>query len=1065
MNLRAIAGLLLSSFFMGPLACTNGPDPGAPLAADDGSLDPRIISDRPLNRSRVIFTLKLNHPPLLESAEQADGGLKIPKQALEALTAEQDAVIAALKSLSPEIQILNRYRMILNAVAVSAPGALGDTLEKLRGVRVVEPSRIIGRPVTQGKMRLLTNQKGFAETSVSFIEATKVHQKLKTATGEAVRGQGIKVGVLDTGIDYTHRMLGGSGKEEDFNAINPAAPNAAFPNAKIVGGIDLVGTEYDAGSELPSRQLPVPDLNPIDEGGHGSHVAGTIAGIGDDEETYSGVAPDAVLHAIKVFGANGSTADYVVIAGLEYAADPNGDGDPSDHLDVVNLSLGSGFGQQNLYAEAIRTLTAGGVLVVASAGNSGPIDYIVGSPSTSTEAMSVAASVDGMPHNWTFPAIEFKTKENPNLLVRAIEGPISKPIDESLGLTGELVYIGVGDQALDDELKSKLDGKVAFVDRGKVPFLQKLKLAQEAGAIGAVVANNAPGDPIPMGGEGSVNIPAVMITKDVADAIKKSMEAAPVTVNFNTGKTIEDPRRIDTITSFSSKGPRSDDSLLKPEITAPGENIISAAMGSGDKGVAFSGTSMSGPHIAGVMALLRQVHPRLSAEELKSIAMSTAKTINDEAGNVYPLSLQGAGRVRSFAAATAPLSTTPASLSLGNVQVGESKTLRRVLTVKNISSETVTVTAAGKSSEHLRVQASGARSLEPGQTADIPVFITVNAPANDQPFFEMNAHLVLKSSNADSPEQRIPIMAIVTRMSQIEADGLIVHAASEGDSVDAHAELQLTNNGRQAGVALPFNLIGYDRRKANPDTTDSYRSRSCDLESAGYRIINKTVDGKDQPMLQIAVKLFEPTTTWNYCEVSVQIDGDGDHLAEQELVGIARSNLSGLAGLEFSSLLLDAGKAREIRRNFEEALAKGEEAPLSYVDAVLDVQPMRQFNHSTIAVIEAPLALLKTRPNGELAVKIATLYADTEGFEPDDFLSGQLRSWKKISSVPRSGGFYGMPESVTLAPGESREIALVKGAGRESLVVYMPMNLSARTATKSAQAKELRPKFVRTSRE
>lgn len=1069
MKVRANALLILFSLILSSVGCTKGGDQETPLSADNGSLDPRIISDRPIKRNRVIFTLKLTQPPLLDAAERNEGGLKIPKEAIDNLTSEQEAVIASLKALSPEIQILNRYRMILNAVAVSAPGSMADAFEKLRGVRFIEPSRVISRPVIQARaLDLMREKKNFSETSVSFIEAVKVHQQLKTANGEPVRGQGMKVGVLDTGIDFTHKMLGGSGKEEDYRAVDPAAPTPAFPNAKVVGGIDLVGTIYDAGSELPSRQIPAPDSNPIDEAGHGSHVAGTIAGIGDNEETYSGVAPDAALYAIKVFGADGSTADYVVIAGLEYAADPNGDGDPADRLDVVNLSLGSGFGQQNLYAEAIRTLTSSGMAVVASAGNSGPIDYIVGSPSTSAEAMSIAASVDGMPHNWTFPAIEFKSPDNPNLLVRAIEGPISKPISESRGVTGDLVYIGLGDQELTEELKSQLKNKVAFVDRGKVPFLQKLQLAAKAGAVGAIVANNAPGDPIPMGGEGSVNIPAVMITKDIADGLKKSMESAAVTVNFNTGKTIEDARRIDTITSFSSKGPRSDDSLLKPEITAPGENIISAAMGSGDKGVAFSGTSMSGPHMAGVMALLRQYHPKLSVEELKSVSMTTAKQINDESGKIYPLSLQGAGRVRTYAAATASVSVQPASLSLGNVQVGQAKTMRRVLKIKNITSDSLTVAVSGNSSADLRVQASGTYELKPDQSADIPVLLTVNAPVTEQPYVEMNAHVVFKSSKNDSPEQLVPVMAIVTRMSQLEAKSLTVHSASEGEAVDSHAELSITNHGSQPGIALPFNLIGYDRRKPVPDVINSYRSRSCDLESAGYRIIRKVVDGKEQDMLQIAVKLFEPTTTWNYCEVSVQIDANGDKLADQELAGIARSNLSGLAGLEFSSLLLDAEKAREIRREFEEALGNGEEAPLSYVEAIQDVQPMRNFNHSTIAVVETPLALLKTRPNGELAVKVATLYADTEGFEPDDFLGGQLRGWKKIASQARASGFHGMPETVVLAPGESADVPMIKGAGRESLVVYMPANLSARTATKTAQAKELKPDFakpVKTSRE
>src|SRR5690606_4911955 len=139
---------------------------------------------------------------------------------------------------------------------------------------------------------------------------------------------------------------------------------------------------------------------PLDEGGHGSHVAGTIAGAGDGINSYDGVAPDASLYAIKVFGAEGSTGTSVVVAALEYAADPDADLDPSDRLDVVNLSLGSSFGSaNNLYTEAMENLDRAGTVVVASAGNSGHMHYITGSPGTSDTVLSVAASIDNMEHN------------------------------------------------------------------------------------------------------------------------------------------------------------------------------------------------------------------------------------------------------------------------------------------------------------------------------------------------------------------------------------------------------------------------------------------------------------------------------------------------------------------------------------------------------------------------------------------------------------------------------------------------------------------------------------------
>ncbi len=1031
-------------------ACSKQSDFYGSQSTIDSEASPQIISDRPINQNKVIFTVKLSTPALVEAAKATPQGLVVPPEAIQAVDQEQNEVISQLKKISPEITVLNRYRVIFNGLAFAGPSDVAAQLTQVASIKQIRRASLFSRPQIQEGPKTTSNKEPFKQTSVAFIEADRVHRELKDAKGEFVRGQGLRVGVIDTGIDYTHRMLGGTGRAEDFKGINPSEVAAAFPNNKVVGGIDLVGTAFDAGSEVFENQIPKPDKNPIDEAGHGTHVAGSIAGIGDGVETYSGVAPDATLYALKVFGANGSTSDFVVVAALEYAADPNGDGNIDDHLDVVNLSLGGGFGQpQILYTEAIRNLTKAGTVVVASAGNSGAIDYIVGAPSTADDALSVAASVDNMPHNWTFPAVAFAGPKEAQRMVRAIQGPISKPISET-SASGKLVFIGLGDRPLTPDEAKALKGQVAFIDRGKVPFLQKLKLAEEAGAVGAVVGNNQPGDPIPMGGEGSVRIPAVMITKEVADSLKAEMSEGAVSVVFNTGKSIEDSRLIDTLTDFSSKGPRSQDNLLKPEIAGPGLNIISAAMGEGDKGVALSGTSMSGPHLAGVMTLLKQAHPALSVKALKSLAMSTAVSIKNEAGHTYPLSMQGAGRVRTYAAATAALTLEPAALSLGHLAVSEAKTLRRQLTLTNISSQNLEFTLSAESSDFLQLRVPSSVQIAAGQSKTVDVLLTVRATPKDQAITELNARVIISTN--DGKQQTVPVIAVVTKISSIAADSLKVHAASAIDAPGSLAELTLTNSGTQPGQALAFNLIAKDKRKARPQVTDSFRSRSCDLESAGYRIVRKFVDGENQDMLQVAVKLYEPTTTWHYCEVSVQIDSDQDQLADQELVGIAQRNLSGLGSLEFNSILLDAVKARSIRMAYEEQLAKGEEAPLSYGEAIVDVQPMRLYNQSTVAVIEAPLKMIKLRDTGELAVKVATLYADSDGFEADDFLGGQLNHWAKLGSRPTDPAYGDIPEVIELEPGQSLSVPLTRGGGREKLVVYAPTNAPARTIMDDPQA-------------
>ena len=202
-------------------------------------------------------------------------------------------------------------------------------------------------------------------------------------------GKGVKIAVIDSGIDYTHTDFGGSGKFEDYEKASkltelPSGDSGLINRTKVAGGYDLVGDAYDG------TNTATPDGNPLDctTGGHGTHVAGTAAGYGvnADGTTFTGdyskltaeqlktmkigpgVAPDAEIYAFRVFGCSGST--NVVIEALDRALDPNGDGDFSDRVNVVNMSLGGEFSpQDDPEAYAVDALTRAGVLSVISAGN------------------------------------------------------------------------------------------------------------------------------------------------------------------------------------------------------------------------------------------------------------------------------------------------------------------------------------------------------------------------------------------------------------------------------------------------------------------------------------------------------------------------------------------------------------------------------------------------------------------------------------------------------------------------------------------------------------------------
>lgn len=1035
----------------------------APTACHPSSneSDTTAITNRPQSYDRFIAILKLKTPALLETAAHVNGISIIDEAQKALLLAEQDALIAELTALSPDIKVLYRYKLVLNAVAIVGPKALEEKFRALGAVAYVEKEGAFERmaPVVTSEVNLA--DVSIAEhNSVSFIGAARVHNEVTVAGVDglvAVAGKGVRVGVIDTGIDYTHAMFGGAGSEEAYTANNPdTVEDASFPTAKVVGGIDLVGTAYNSGSSNFEQHVPKPDADPLDEAGHGSHVAGTIAGLGDGIETYSGVAPDADLYAIKVFGADGSTSDSVIVAALEYAADPNGDLDVSDRLDVVNLSLGSGFGTPHiLYSEAVKNLVKGDTVFVASAGNAGDSQYIVGAPSTSDDAISVAASIDDMSHNWQFSAVAFKTVSQPELLAEAFEAGFAKPIADAGAVSGKLVFLGLAAAELTADEKAAVAGNVALIDRGQVPFAEKGQRAFDAGAIGVIVVNNVDGSAFAMGGDGSIDIPAIMISKALGDILKADMLLGDASVNFVTTAKIEKPELIDTLTDFSSRGPRSIDGAIKPEIAAPGSQIISAKMGSGNKGVKFSGTSMAAPHMAGVMALMRQAHPLTTAQALKSLVVTTSAAITDASGTVYPVAYAGGGRVQAFEAVTATLAAFPATLSLGEVLVETSKVIRKELSLSNLGTAPLTLTLTPETDVGLVITAPASVTLAAGETKTFDLKVKITAPAAADASLELDGFLKI---TGDSVAHKIPVLAVINRTTRVKATALKVLATSPADAAGAEAELTLKNEGHAVGEALPFNLLAKDERK-EAARANVFRNGICDLESVGWRVIKKTVDGVDVELLQVALKLYNPVTSWHVCEASILVDKDGDGVADQELLGTYLQTLTNNAanvGL-FASALTDATAMRTIRHDYE--IAGPTAADPVYTPAILDMQDYLAYGHSTLAVVTADLSLLAKTATGDLRLKVAML-TDSTSPESDDYL-GATDRWLTLTPSAEGQAFVNLPEIISLNAGETKTVELTKGGANGNMVVYMPFNQSTTSSVqRDEQAKVIKPKFA-----
>jgi subtilisin family serine protease len=407
----------------------------------------------------------------------------------------------------------------------------------------------------------------------------------------------------------------------------------------------------------------------MDFHGHGTHVAGTVGGYGVDllGATYAGpwdedidmaelrigpgAAPMVDLYALKIADVAGSS--LVLAQGMEWATDPDQDGNFDDHLDVVNISFGGDFGtsadpEALVYANAVQA----GVVVVAAAGNAGEVYFSLGGPANTPEVISVAAIHDDGPSYQTLHITAPSTAVADYPVMPADWGV---PLDAT-GLSGELALTvpanGCGDPASPVPIiTNDVVGKIAVIDRGVCPFTQKAVNAQLAGAAGVIIVNNVPGAPMAMAYTDygiAVTVPVVNLGLAAGTTVKGVMATDTVagTLN-NTPRAFTD--EPDSIASFSSRGPNkfAGHALLKPDIAAPGAHIMSSVARTGDDGEAWPGTSMATPHVAGLAALLSEGHPTWTPQQVKAALMNTANhdvhVFGDSSSLISP-ARAGAGR-------------------------------------------------------------------------------------------------------------------------------------------------------------------------------------------------------------------------------------------------------------------------------------------------------------------------------------------------------------------------------------------------------------------------------------
>jgi subtilisin family serine protease len=572
------------------------------------------------------------------------------KATIQRLDQAQQQMLPSLTGGNIGGQVLYRVQKAYNGIAIMVTPDKIAAIQALPNVKAVHP---------------MAPKVPLAFSDIDFLGARSFWNPSPPNTHPnhlGIHGEAINVADIDSGLDYIHVNFGGPGSSGYAQVPDHTQPsNPFFPSRKVPGGYDFAGDDYDA-TGTPAQQVPHPDPDPFDSGlagGHGTGTASLIGGYGVNSNgtvftgSYGsstpigsmsispGFAPLCNIYALKVFG-TGST--NLVTAAIDWAMDPNGDGDMSDHMDVINMSLGGpdGFAEDSDNISASNA-AAIGIIVASAAGNDGDTYYIVSGPSVATGTLSVAASFNDQSGYFANASV---TGNSTNLSGKKF-GAVFASSSPHTSVTNDVVYAIPHNGSTAFTNAAQVAGHIALIDRGVATFTVKAQNAMAAGAVGIIVADNRPEDPITQSTDNAnppLNIPDVMITQADGNTIKTAAQfdsttgAATVPTNVTISPEMQlmvthptnppgsnaGPGSPDTIPSYSSRGPRSGDNGLKPDLTAPAEVVSVAAYASGNGPSTFNGTSSSTPHVAGSMALLRQLHPSWSVAELNAVIANTA---------------------------------------------------------------------------------------------------------------------------------------------------------------------------------------------------------------------------------------------------------------------------------------------------------------------------------------------------------------------------------------------------------------------------------------------------------
>jgi len=695
------------------------------------------------------YALILDDSPVAERfASTAQAPSEAANNYRQQVQTKQEALRSQLTTRN--IQVLGSVSTLLNAIFVVAPEERLNELKSLPGVKGV---------VAERRYRANLNR------ATQLVNAPAAWN---TLGGAQNAGAGVKIAIIDNGIDQTHPAFQDSSlKTPDGYPICKTAypggtvldlPNcSAFTNNKVIVARSYIPI-LAAGSDPsnPAADSRPDDYLPRDRAGHGTAVASAAAAApntGPAGLAFNGVAPKAYLGSYKIFGSpqvNDFATDSVIVLALEDAL--------NDRMDIASLSFGaaaitgpldSGAACGNkpgvpcdLVPQAVESAVKAGMVVVIAAGNDGdgassynaPALNTIESPGDSPSAITVGSTTNS---HYLVEGVELSGSNVPTNLQRIV-GAFGDGIFPSGALAAQLIDVTqLGDDGLACSAlpAGSLAGAFALIERGTCTFLTKVTNAQNAGASGAIFYMADQSVLIAPSNLASTDIPAIMISNNDGAALKSFIAAnASQTVLIDPAAFEQSKTSFNQLSFYSSLGPTTGDNFIKPDLVATGGSDgyftdmylatqsydVLGDMYSANRYTAGSGTSFATPLVAGAAALVKQTHPNFTPAQIKSALVNTASqdVTSDEQGDTVSVEALGSGKLDAGAAVQTTVTSNTPSISFGvvssvpvtrQVQLTNagSASLNLSLAVTPTAASSVTSVALDKASLSLAAGASG----------------------------------------------------------------------------------------------------------------------------------------------------------------------------------------------------------------------------------------------------------------------------------------------------------------------------------------------------------------------